>query len=84
MENENKRQYYYRLFEGYPDVVDTETVREMLGGIGIGTVWKLIRGNHLKHIHYLEQCFLVPKEWLIDYILSDHYTNYKQNLSVQV
>lgn len=78
------RHYYDKLFENYPDVIDTETVRGMLGGIGIGTVWKLIRSGNLKHIHYLEQCYLVPKEWLIDYILSDHYANYKRNLSVQI
>jgi hypothetical protein len=78
------RQYYEMIFSEYPDVVDTETVRAMLGGIGICTVWKLIRGGHLRYIHYLEQCFLIPKDWLIDYVLSDHYSAYKHTLKSQI
>lgn len=84
MEKDSRRQYYERLFESYPDVVDTEIVRKMLGGVGMGTVWKLIRQGHLKHFHYLEQRFLIPKEWLIDYVLSDHYAEYKHFLKSQI
>lgn len=84
MEINEKRQHYETLFASYPDVVDTEVVRKMLGGIGICTVWKLIRAGHLKHFHYLEQKFLIPKEWLIDYVLSDHYANFKHSLKAQI
>ena len=84
MEKVKNRQYYEKLFAKYPDVLDTEEVRLMLGGVAIATVWKLIRRGHLKYIHYLEQCFLVPKDWLIDYILGEHYASYKKILSVQV
>ena len=84
MEIDKKRQHYEALFTRYPDVVDTETVREMLGGIGICTVLKLIRKGHLKHFHYLEQKFLIPKEWLIDYIMSDYYANFKHSLKAQI
>jgi len=84
MEKIKNRQYYEKLFAKYPDVLDTEEVRLMLGGIAIATVWKLIRRGHLKHFHYLEQCFLVPKDWLINYIISEHYAEYKKILSVQV
>jgi len=85
MMNEKKNwQYYETMFGAYPDVVDTETVRTMLGGIGICTVWKLIQSGHLRHIHYLEQCFLVPKDWLIEYVMSDHYSAYKHTLKSQI
>ena len=84
MEKSKNRQYYEVLFAKYPDVVDTETVRVMLGGIGICTVWKLIRRGHLRYIFYLEQCYLVPKDWLIDYILGEHYAQYKKMLSVRI
>jgi len=78
------RQSYEELFNSQPDVLDTETVCQMLGGIGMTTVLKLIRGGHLKHIHYREQCFLIPKVWLIDYIMSDHYQSYKSKLKGQI
>jgi len=84
MENATNRGHYEKPFAKYPDVLDTEEVRAMLGGIAIATVWKLIRRGHLKHIDYLEQCYLIPKDWLIDYILGDHYASYKNILRVQV
>ena len=37
MEQKN-RQHYEKLFSDQPDVLDTETVRQLLGGIAIGTV----------------------------------------------
>ena len=78
------RQYYEKLFSDQPDVMNTETVRQLLGGIAIGTVWKLIRRGQLRHIHYHKQEFLIPKVWLIDYILSDHYRGYKAMLKNQI
>ena len=84
MKKQKNRQYYEVLFGKYPDVVDTETVRAMLGGIGISTVLKLIKNGHIKHIDYLEQCYLIPKDWLIDYVLGEHYANYKSHLSVHI
>lgn len=84
MKIDEKRQHYETLFASFPDVVDTVAVKQMLGGIGIGTVLKLIQEGHLKHFHYLEQRFLIPKEWLIDYILSDHYASFKQSLKAQI
>ena len=84
MKKKKNRQYYEKLFDDYPDVIDTDTVRVMLGGIGICTVRKLIGNGHLRHIHYLEQCFLVPKDWLIDYIIGDHYASFKNSLKSQI
>lgn len=84
MKIDEKRQYYETLFASYPDVVDTEVARQMLGGIGICTVLKLIHEGHLKHIHYLEQRYLIPKEWLIDYVMSDHYAIFKHSLKIQI
>ena len=84
MEAKRNRKYYEVRFAKYPDVLDTEQVRVMLGGIAIATVWKLIRRGHLRYIDYLEQCYLIPKDWLIDYILGEHYAKYKLILSVQI
>jgi len=48
MENKHSRSYYEKKFAKYPDVLNTEEVRIILGGIAITTVWKLIRRGHLK------------------------------------
>lgn len=76
-------EYYKRIFEPYPDVVTLEQFRTMLGGIGDGTARKLLRGNHVKHF-YIRDTYMIPKVWVIEYILSDHYAEYRQKLKVQV
>jgi len=73
MKTDKNRQYYEDLFANHPDVVDTEAVRVMLGGVGINTVWKLIKSGKLQHINLREQRLLVPKDWLIDFMLGEHY-----------
>ena len=84
MSKKNDREYYEKLFQKYPDIVDTKTFCEMLGGIGITTAWKMIRGNHVKHIYYLGQAYLIPKVWVIDYIMGDHYKDFKKKLKTHV
>jgi hypothetical protein len=76
-------EYYKRIFEPYPDVVTLEQFRTMLGGIGDSTARKLLRGNHVKHF-YIRDTYMIPKVWVIEYILSDHYAEYRQKLKVQV
>jgi len=78
------REYYIELFKHYPDVVNTKTFCEMLGGIGIKTAWNLINGKHVKSIYYLDQAFLIPKVWVIDYVTSDHYAEFKKKLKVKI
>ena len=84
MEQKKDRNYYEKLFSNQPDVLDTEMVRQLLGGVSISTISKLIRGGQLKHIHYCERIYLIPKAWLIDYILSEHYQNYRYKLKSQI
>ncbi|HQK35379.1 MAG TPA: hypothetical protein PK074_11685 [Spirochaetales bacterium] len=76
-------EYYKRIFEPYPDVVTLEQFRTMLGGIGDSTARKLLRGNHVKHF-YIRDTYMIPKVWVIEYILSDHYAEYRQKLKAQV
>ena len=78
-----KREYYENLCASYPDVVTLQEFREMLGGIGDGTARKLMRGNHVKH-YYIRHTYLIPKPYVIDYVLSAHYAEYKNELKVQV
>lgn len=77
------RPYYEKLFESYPDVVTLPEFREMLGGIGDTTARKLMRGNHVQHF-CIRHTYLIPKENVIDYVLSKHYAQYRKELKVQI
>lgn len=77
------RDHYIKLFERYPDVVTLNDFQRMLGGIGDSTARKLIRENRVFHF-YVRCTYLIPKECVIDYILSDHYAEYKKKLNVRV
>lgn len=80
MKNE---EYYKRFYESYPDVVTLEQFRTMLGGIGYKTAGKLMRENHVKHF-FIRNTYMIPKVWVIEYVLSEHYTKYREELKVQV
>ena len=77
------RSYYDKLFEPYPDVVTLPQFREMLGGIGDSTARKLMRSNHVQHF-CIRHTYLIPKEYVIDYVLSSHYAKYRKELNAQV
>lgn len=77
------RRYYELRFAAYPDLVTLPQFCEMLGGIGDSTARKLMRENRVKH-YYIRTTYLIPKPWVIDYILSDHYAEYKDKLRVRV
>jgi uncharacterized protein (UPF0218 family) len=77
------RNYYKELFKDYPDVVDLIQFRKMLGGIGDSTARKLVRAGIVKHF-YIRDTYMIPKEYVIDYVTSEHYAEYKYSLKVQV
>ena len=77
------KKYYKELFKDYPDVVTLIQFREMLGGIADSTARKLVRANLVKHF-YIRYTYMIPKKCVIDYIMSEHYAEYKHSLKVQV
>ena len=79
----SKREYYNKLFESYPDVVNTRQFRAMLGGINEKTALALLRQNQIKHFR-IRNAYMIPKVWVIDYVLSEQYAKYKNELSAQV
>ena len=79
----SKRAYYEQRYQEYPDVVTLSQFREMMGGIGDSTARKLMQGNHVRH-YYIKNTYLIPKAWVIDYIMSSHYAAYKKELKAQV
>ena len=76
-------QYYREKFKDYPDVVTLEQFREMLGGIGHSTARKLMRTGRVKHF-YIRNTYMIPKEYVIEYVLGEHYEEYKYSLKVQI
>lgn len=61
------KQCYLEMFKDYADVVDVETMREMLGGIHKSLVYRLIRSNKVKHLTF-GSTYRIPKLWIIQYI----------------
>lgn len=77
------RKYYERLYASYPDVVTTDQLQKMLGGVCECTVRKLIRENRIKHYRF-KGAYHIPKTCIIDYVLSEHYLKYRDKLKAWV
>ena len=75
--------YFESFFSKYPDVVTLAEFRNMLGGISDAAARKLMRENRVKH-YYIDTTYFIPKVWIIEYVLSDDYEQYKKKLKVQI
>ena len=58
---------YKLLFREYPDVVNAHQLCEMLGGIGIRTVYKLLRTGKIKSFN-IGNRYLIPKINVFEYL----------------
>ena len=67
------------LFREYPDVVSLPEMCTMMGGIGDSTARKLLRSGRIKSF-LIRSTYYIPKKCVIDYLLSDHYKMYRQEL----
>lgn len=77
----NLRNKYKRQFKQYPDLVSVLMFREMLGGIGDSFARRLIREQKVKAI-FVKPHYWIPKESVIDYVLSEDYANRKLKVRV--
>lgn len=77
------RKYFINKFAAYPAVVNLVQFREMLGGIGDKTARKLMQENRVRH-YRINRAYLIPKEWVIDYLLSTHYAKFRQRLKAHI
>jgi hypothetical protein len=77
------KKYYEELFKNYPDVVNIKIFREMLGGISEAAARRLMRENRVKH-YFVSLTYMIPKVWIIEYVLSEDYEEYKEKLKVQI
>ena len=82
MQTKSKK-YYETLFLPYPDLVTISQFRKMLGGIGDGTARKLLRANLVRHL-VVNHTYLIPKVYIVDYVLSAHYAKFKKMLKVEI
>lgn len=55
------------MFQEYPDVVNVKLLSEMLGGISMKSVYKLLNQNKIGHLK-IGRSFLIPKYHVIQYI----------------
>lgn len=79
--------YYLNLFRKYPDVVELPVFCDMLGGIADSTARKLLRAGHVKSFNIPKHNghrYMIPKLFIIEYILSNHYAKFKKKLKAQI
>ena len=60
-------QGYKLMFQEYPDVVDVDTMRVMLGGIGKRTAYRLLRDGIIESVR-MGRIYKVPKISIISYL----------------
>lgn len=77
------RAHYEKLFASYPDVVTLPEFQTILGGIGDRTARKIMRANKVKHF-YIRCTYLIPKESVIDYVMSCDYLEYSKKLKAKI
>ena len=75
------RNKYRRQFKQYPDLVSVSMFREMLGGIGDSFARRLIREKKVKAF-FIKPHYWIPKESVIDYVLSEDYASRKLRVRV--
>lgn len=73
------REYYRKLFQDYPELVGTNQLRKMLGGVGELQVRHLLQQKRIKSFQIRRE-YRIPKEYVIDYVLSDDYREYSRIL----
>ena len=81
MEN---REYYEKLFEPYPDVVDLETLRTMLGGVSELFIRHILQKGTIKSYMLDKKVYMIPKQYVLDYVTSPTYQEYKHKLKAQI
>ena len=77
----NIRRYYEKKFSNYPDVVDLQTFRQMMGGISDSFARLLVHEGKVKHT-FVKPHYWIFKKSVIDYLMSEDYAS--RRLKVRV
>lgn len=63
----NNKEAYRLMFQSYPDVVNANQLCEMLGGVSIKTVYKILKNNEIAHLK-VGRAYKIPKTHIIAYL----------------
>ena len=77
------RKYYEAYWSQYDDVVTLNEFRKMLGGLGEVQARRLLQNKTVKSFKIRGE-YHIPKQCVIDYVLSAHYAKYRQILKAQI
>jgi hypothetical protein len=64
------------MFERYPDVVEVNQLREMLGGISRKLAYKLLSEKEIHSVR-IGWTYKIPKACIIEYLLSEEMCHIK-------
>lgn len=65
-----------KIFEKYPDVVEVEQLREMLGGISRKLAYKLLAEKEIHSVR-VGRTYKIPKACVIKYLLDEEMCHIK-------
>lgn len=65
------KEQYSKMFSNYPDIIDIEQMRNMLGGISRTLAYRLIKENEVKAMKIGRQ-YKIPKANIISYIINQN------------
>lgn len=65
------KENYKLMFTNYPDVVNIEQMRSMLGGIGITLAYRLLKTKKIKSIKIGRE-YRIPKANVISYLIKEN------------
>ncbi len=68
--SENVKENYSIMFTNYPDIVNIEQMRKMLGGIGVTLAYKLLKQRKIKSMKIGRE-YKLPKSCIIQYLLDE-------------
>ena len=64
------------MFEKYPDVVEVNQLREMLGGISRKLAYRLLADNEIRSVR-VGRTYKIPKACVIEYLLGEEMCHIK-------
>lgn len=79
--SENVKENYSIMFTNYPDIVNIEQMRKMLGGIGVTLAYKLLKQRKIKSMKIGRE-YKIPKSCIIQYLLDEQNQNKTLGLSL--
>lgn len=83
MNTTRDKYYYQKLFHGYSYIVDVKTFSKMLQ-VSIGTAREILKSGQIFYLQKESNQYMIPKDCVIDYVLSDDYQKLKSKLKQQI